>query len=389
MCRSRSLVIASVDVSVSVKINLGLFKISISFSFSMRLKETFTIDNRGAAPWLGDGRNVRGVLRLPVERRLSGFARAQARDSLLVSAPNWGNLRPDGVTDLSGYLVPGLTAARDEWTPQGEPANQLSCWVALLLIESVPPAGQDAGASKLKAAGSAPDSSFEALAKMVLRWAIAAVQGPMTPDEVDRCPVPATLLDWLADEVLVSTGDDPTPIPLDAVQAFLDTHFRFNLRVPPTDQDASADTAYFPAPPQLRVMIPPYGNDYPGVQYTLGSYNALGENTLAELRAWFDQLAVQVEREQAANGAAARAFVEEAPLSMAGWMFSDYFLLLARQMVKAAQDALRDFKYALDANETPDDVVSWVNTTGQLNGLYTLNDVFGANALHALVAEKH
>ncbi|CAJ3254289.1 LysM domain-containing protein [Burkholderia pseudomallei] len=381
-------VIASVDVSVSVKINLGLFKISISFSFSMRLKETFTIDNRGAAPWLGDGRNVRGVLRLPVEHRLSGFARAQARDSLLVSAPNWGNLRPDGVTDLSGYLVPGLTAARDEWTPQGEPANQLSCWVALLLIESVPPAGQDAGASKLKAAGSAPDSSFEALAKMVLRWAIAAVQGPMTPDEVDRCPVPATLLDWLADDVLVSTGDDPTPIPLDAVQAFLDTHFRFNLRVPPTDQDASADTAYFPAPPQLRVMIPPYGNDYPGVQYTLGSYNALGENTLAELRAWFDQLAVQVEREQAANGAAARAFVEEAPLSMAGWMFSDYFLLLARQMVKAAQDALRDFKYALDANETPDDVVSWVNTTGQLNGLYTLNDVFGANALHALVAEK-
>ncbi len=97
---------------------------------------------------------------------------------------------------------------------------------------------------------------------------------------------------------------------------------------------------------------------------------------------------MQVEREQAANGAAARAFVEEAPLSMAGWMFSDYFLLLARQMVKAAQDALRDFKYALDANETPDDVVSWVNTTGQLNGLYTLNDVFGANALHALVAEK-
>lgn len=72
-------VIASVDVSVSVKINLGLFKISISFSFSMRLKETFTIDNRGAAPWLGDGRNVRGVLRLPVERRLSGFARASAR----------------------------------------------------------------------------------------------------------------------------------------------------------------------------------------------------------------------------------------------------------------------------------------------------------------------
>ncbi|MDQ7981740.1 Ig-like domain-containing protein [Paraburkholderia sp. SARCC-3016] len=382
-------VIASVDVSVSVKINLGLFKISISFSFSMRLKETFSIDNAGTAPWLGNGQSARGVLRLPVERRLSGFALAQARLSLLVAAPNWSNLQAGGVTDLLGYLVPGLTAARDEWIPKGEPANQLPCWIALLLIESVPPAGQDAGASALKAAGEASDSSFEALAKMVLRWAVAAVQGPMAPDEVDRFPVPATRLDWLADEVLVSTGDDPTPIPLDAVQAFLDAQFRFNLRVPPTDQDATADTAYFPAPPQLRMTIPPYGNDHPGVQYDLGSYNALGENTLIELRAWFDQLSVQVEREQAAENPVAREFAAEAPLSMAAWMFSDYFLLLARQMVKAAQDALRDFKYELDASETPDDVVNWVNTTGQLNGLYTLNDVFGANTLHALVAGKN
>ena len=44
-------VIASVDVSVSITINLGLFRISIDFSFSMRLKETFTIDNHGIAPW--------------------------------------------------------------------------------------------------------------------------------------------------------------------------------------------------------------------------------------------------------------------------------------------------------------------------------------------------
>ncbi|MET5013029.1 hypothetical protein AAHH80_38755, partial [Burkholderia pseudomallei] len=77
-----------------------------------------------------------------------------------------------------GYLVPGLTAARDEWTPQGEPANQLSCWVALLLFESVPPAGQDAGASKLLAAGRGPDSSVVALESMVLGWAIAAGLGP-------------------------------------------------------------------------------------------------------------------------------------------------------------------------------------------------------------------
>ncbi|MGC3028960.1 LysM peptidoglycan-binding domain-containing protein [Burkholderia sp. DN3021] len=381
-------VIASVDVSVSVRINLGLFKITISFSFSMRLKETFAIENTGTAPWLGDGRPVRAVLRAPVERRLSAFALARALGSTADSAPDWRNLQPGGGADLWGYLVPGLTAARDEWTPTGTPASQLPCWVTLLLIESVPPAGQDGDASARKAAGDAADTSFEALAKMVLRWVIAAVHGPMTPAEVDQYPIPAVLLDRLANEVLVSTDGNPAPIPLDAVQGFLTTQFRLNLRVPPTDQDASADAAYFPAPPQLRLTIPPYGPDYPGVKYGLGTYNSLGQNTLGELRAWFDQLAVQVEREQQAGGARQRTLEAEAPLSMAGWMFSDYFLLLARQMVKAAQESLRDYKYPLTGNETPDSVVDWVNRTGQLGGLYTLYDVFAANPQHALAAGK-
>ncbi|MCU9952106.1 LysM peptidoglycan-binding domain-containing protein [Burkholderia sp. BKH01] len=381
-------VIASVDVSVSVRINLGLFKITISFSFSMRLKETFAIENTGTAPWFGDGRPVRGVLRAPVERRLSAFALARALSSTVYGAPDWRNLQPGGGVDLWGYLVPGLTAARDEWTQTGTPAGQLPCWVALLLIESVPPAGQDGDASARKAAGDAVDTSFEALAKMVLRWAIAAVHGPMTPAEVDRYPISATLLDWLATEVLVSTGDNPAPIPLDAVQAFLTTQFRVNLRVPPTDQDASADATYFPAPPQLRLTIPACGEGYPGVKYDLGTYNSLGQGTLGELRAWFDQLAVQVEREQQANGARPRTLEAEAPLSMAGWMFADYFLLLARQMVKAAQEALRDYKYPLTGSETPDAVVAWVNGTGQLGELYTLHDVFAANPQHALVAGK-
>jgi LysM repeat protein len=375
-------VIASVDVAVKVRINLGLFKITLSFSFSMRLKETFAIENAGTAPWLDDGRSARGMLRAPVARRLSPPVRLGG------AALDWRRLQPGAVTDLWGYLAPGLTAARDEWTPEGAPASQLPCWVALLLIEAAPPAGQDGDAGARKASGSAPDTSFEALAKMVLRWVVAAARGDMTAAEVDRYVVPAAVLDWLAGDVLVSTDDRPAPIPLDAVQAFLATQFRFNLRVPPTDRDATADAAYFPAPPQLRVTLPEYGAHYPGASYTLGSYNALGADTLVELRAWFDQLAVQVEREQKAGGARPRMRAAEAPLSMAGWMFADYFLLLARQMVKAAQEALRDYKYPLNGSEQVDGIVQWVNRTGQLDGAYTLHDVFASNPQHTLAAGK-
>lgn len=386
-------VIASVEASVSVRINLGLFKIRISFSFSMRLKETFTIANEGTAPW-SIAPAARGLLRQPLEQRLSAFTRTGRLHTGRLGAAtgvNWGNLQPGAGALLRAYLVPGLSAARDEWASGPQPAEQVPCWVTLLLLESVPAAGQDDGASRLKARGAAKDASFEALAKMVLRWAVAAVHGAMTPEQADDVLVDTDLLDLLASKVLVSRDDNPTPIPLEAVQAFMQAQFQLSLSVPPSDQDTSADTTYFPVPPQLRLTLPAYGDDYPGVQYTFGNYNTLGQGALAELRAWFDELAVQVEREQAGASAPARALKAglDQPLSMASWMFVDYFLLIARQMVKAAQDALRDFKYPCGADEQPDAVVTWVNRTGKLGDTYTLGDLFTANARHPLAPAKH
>src|SRR5205085_78943 len=71
--------------------------------------------------------------------------------------------------------------------------------------------------------------------------------------------------------------------------------------------------------------------------------------------------------------------------------------LIARQMVQAAREALRDFKFSIEwgqqqqpAIKTPQDVVNWINTTGELTSTqrYTLYDLFNANQTHVLTAGK-
>lgn len=374
-------VLASVDVSVSVKIDLGLFSISIHFSFSMRLKETFTIKNGGTAPWLladGSARSLRG--RSP-ERRL----RALRAVPQSVRAPVWSNLQAaTSKAPLSGYASVGLTMARDEWGG----AQQLPCYVAMLFIDSVAAANVDRTSAALKAAGGQDDSSFETLAKMVLRWAVAALHdGPVDAATLDATPVSDALLADLADLVLASNDNNPAPIDADDFATFLAGQFEFTVGLPPTTQ-GEATAAFFPIPGAARLSIPAYGSDYPGVDYSFGDYNEVSEAALSSLRSYFDDLAIKVQQESGApvNFKSART---GQTLSMAEWIFADYALLLARQMVQAVREALRDYKYLIEPGKTADQIVTWVNQNqGTGHDLYERNALFASNANHPLTVGK-
>jgi hypothetical protein len=372
-------VMASVDVSASIEINAGLFTITIHFSFSMRLKETLTFENAGTPPWQVCGPAPRGVLQAPAERRLRA-----ARRAALAGAPHWDYLlAPASPLPLSGWWVQALTVASDEWQAVPDTASQVPAAVAMLLVETVPPASLDRTASRLRAAGEQEDTSFEGLCKTVLRWAIAAIQdSPHTPDQVDGLLVSPEELTALLDDWLVSTDARPTPIPPAAVDAFLTAQVLMSVRAEP-DQDAAA--AAFPMPPALVLDVAAYGSGYPGFRYAFGAYDRVSPAVLADLRAYFGALAVP------AGGGAARpprpaGRADGDPLSLGSWLFADYFLLLVRQMVQAAHDGLRDFQRPIAAGETASDVVRWINDRGQLQGpdAYTLDDLFAANPAHPL-----
>jgi hypothetical protein len=286
---------------------------------------------------------------------------------------------------VSGWWVQPLTVASDEWQAVPDTASQVPAAVAMLVIDSVPPASLDRTVSRRRAAGDQEDTSFERLCKTVLRWAVAAIQDtPHTPDQVDGLLVSPEQLTALLDDWLVSTDAAPTPVPPAAVDAFLAIQIAMTVQAPP-DQDGSAVATAFPMPPELVLDVGAYGDGYPGFRYSFGAYDRVSPAALAALRAYFDELSVP-----AGGGAAApprtAGPVAGDPLSLGSWLFADYFLLLMRQMVQAALDGLRDFKRPIAAGETASDVVRWINDRGQLEGLdaYTLGDLFAVNPAHLL-----
>ncbi|MEE8534417.1 MAG: LysM domain-containing protein, partial [Kiloniellales bacterium] len=384
-------VAALVDVKVKVTVNLGLFKIKITLSFRMNVKATFTIVNGGTPPWQLEGDSQ--FTRLDERRaRMTDFVRWTWPELFEVPI-NWTNLLPPAEKlPLLGYLGTALTMAGDE---AQTPAEQLACYVATLFIESPPAASEDAETSRLKAAGLAADSSFDLLAKQVLRWAAAAVLGELTPSEVDSKPITKEQLEALLDDL--SDPNDPMPIPPEAIEAFLAEQLTFTVQKPPQDngngeEPAPQDATYFPMATALKFDAPKYGDDYPGFSYTYADYNTAPEAYLEGIRKYFAELAVKVQEEM--GGAGLDLAAAAGGISMASYVLMDYFVLLARQMVQAALDALRDYKFAVEPGQTPDEVVQWVSDNGgqvrqgEAYASFSLTDLFEGNPDHPLTGGK-
>ena len=376
-------VIVAVDVSVTVRIDVGFFTIRISMSFSARVRETLTIDNGGNPPWIATGPPA---ARLATQRRRLVHLQRPSPAVLAAATDDnkWRKLTPVPVANrinLSGLIAPAMTAARDE----NNQASQLGCLIYLSFIKSVPPSSGNL-AEDLASAETAADTSFELFAMMVLRWAISTIlPGSMTPVKVDEEIVKETDLTLLLDEVLRSDDANPAPITPADIDFFMDGQFQFEFAKAPETTTQTGDLTIFPMPPSIRVRMGAYGS-FGGADYDLAGYNSISDAGLAGLRAYFDQLAVQVRDEQPA---AARPAPAAAPvsLSMAQWVQSDYFLLVARQMVQATLDALRDYKYVLQPGQTMSQIVTAINAGGSLTGddAVTIAEVFTANATRPLV----
>ena len=169
------------------------------------------------------------------------------------------------------------------------------------------------------------------------------------------------------------------PIPLNAVEAMLGQQVRLTIH----DQTGTTDVtgAVFPVPPDLSLTVPTYGA-FPGYDYSFGAYNSISGSAIASLPQYFGQLAIQLPRAGASDGTPAAAAAETASLSVAGFVFADYFLLIARHMVTTLREGLRDYKYTMQAKH-PADVVNWVNQTGQITAPatpFTVADLFAANS---------
>ncbi len=99
---------------------------------------------------------------------------------------------------------------------------------------------------------------------------------------------------------------------------------------------------------------------------------------------YFDQVAVGAKDPD--GEPVASAAQDGSTLSLADFVFCDYFLLLARQMVQALADGLQAYTYLIQEAKSSDQVVDWVNSTGRLAGpvAYSLGRLFDDNQEHPL-----
>ena len=372
---------ASVSVSLKITINLGLFKIKISFSFSARIQQGITIKGiGGTAPWCSPALSAAAIPALQRSRRWR-YEQTELLTAFAAITPVWQNLKAPAVpAPMTAYAALGLTMAGDN---AAQPANQLPCYVAMLFIASVPPPQDDRNNGVLKAFGDNNDSSFEFLCKQVFRWAIAAIQPePMTSAQVDALIVSDLQLAALQD--YLSNPANPTPIDAGEINRFMAGQFAFTVNAP---ESGEVDATYFPVPPDMVLNLPAYGSDYHGLTYNFAAYNDTSTDYTQYLRNYFNQLAVQAAKDPANDNLQAFELNNGTGVSVGSFVYSDYFLLILRQMLQSARDSLKDFKYYPTNTQTVNDIVDWVNNHSGAN-IYTVETLFTDNVSAGLSAAK-
>ena len=355
-----------VEVQARLTLNLGIIKIKINLSFSLAVREAFSIGQAGEAPWLHSG--INGVLSAPAGTRLSRLS-PDDNDYCF----DWKKLTPEGPRHiLKGWMAVHPIAAQDEWP---DTPGIRSCLTAMLMIETMDTDREPNLHNLCKANGTQADSSFETLFKTAVRFVIAAVQtaASVAESQADDLEVTAHVLAWLENQLA-----DGMPLSIEDLNRFLADFFEFQAEIPEEALDtaidaAPADASCFPMPSGLLVAMEDGGQKV--CSYRYGSYNSVSQEKIKELRETFDALAVQVEKEAQKEQAGSTA---ENSLSMADWMFGDYFRLLLRQAVKALQTGLREYQYMPAAGETPLMTLDWIHSHARND--YTLLDLFTANA---------
>ena len=359
---------ASVKVSVSVKIDLGLFSIKISLSFSASITEQLTIGSDSQAPWDGSN-NLAG----PVFARNKGLIESRA-------LPLPRTLHEHGIAPRPFTL--DFTQAHRLFSARQSAADKVALEITALTqftvvaAEGAGYAGQE-GALVLLFAMDAPtadgasagdDTSFGRLCKALLPWLIGSVV-PKTERQLLALPgstqgdVSRPLL-----EGILQALSDPAQAPFSSDQLldFLAANFTVTVSAAHASLSAQrkaeldAGSTLFPALSFLRMEVPDPDNASGTVTIDYDDYVSATPGYQAELRAIFNSVAANVRDESAAPGTA-RAALPDTQEALAASVFTDYFILLARQLVQSAIDGFDDYPYPLTSATSLQSILDWAN----------------------------
>jgi hypothetical protein len=378
---------ASVTVSLKVKIDLGLFSISISLSFSASVSATFVVGSNETAPWELGGDGLREALAAP--RRVLRGPDAAARLARTLT-PRPKRLAPATMHRLalaaSADERPTLTLlAGAQYTvlaPEAatDPALNEGAFVFLLAMDAPDPT---AGAP------SAQKTSFDYLAQAYFPWIIDTL-GASQGESVDLAETLATsvTLDQL-EAYVTRLADTANPVlTITALLQFLADGFTLNIEDPATAQTSglkdklSQGSVLFPVFDGLSLTTPDANGGADPSAIDFATYTTATPAYAAAVSALFAEVAAQIEAQNREQPLAAA--LDETAQSMAALVFVDCFTLIARQLLQAGADALKNYAYPLKPLSSILSILTELN--GVAGNALTVADVAQPNVKHALRA---
>ncbi|MEZ4837206.1 MAG: hypothetical protein R2873_35280 [Caldilineaceae bacterium] len=328
--------VAGVKVRASVKV---LF-VKVHFSFSLTVRESFTIGHAEPTPW-----HIAAGTRA-LARGLDLFARTlPAPPTPLFWRPIavWGSVQPLPVLFQPAFSK-GMIVDQPGALPPADDADPTEAkGIALLFVPNGIPAQADAPEDLSAAAAPAP---FDQLGQSLLAWALhayladpnnppplqpvgsASTESPFSPS-IQRTSVRRDDLSALYDALIQRNDSRQLPFSLQSVLDFLAANFKIGIDLAPANVDTSA--AIFPMPPALRLDVT--GQD----RVDFAAHRLLDSATLRSLYAYFDDL-----RTQAADEPTARTRDLAPPMSLATFLFVDYFAMITRMAVQSAIEHMDD-----------------------------------------------
>lgn len=332
-------VFIALDAGVSVSVSVTIFWVEVSFSFQATVHEEFTIGSYSRTPWtIGNPSSPESILpEAPSLIHPTYRARRRAQRALLLEINEASSIRhlTGQIETITLWATPVISQIRSQdLHPSSESAHPVSVTAMFFM----PVAAGKATSERQGSNTPARLNGAEQLLSTLLLWMLEE-------HKIGSVVTAAQLGDILSD--LQRSEFIEQHFAYDRLIAFLNANLHFRIEPRPTSGQPAA--AFFPMIPQLTLAAP-------GYQVEFGK-ERLPEGYLEFLESYFRQLEVsennddsmstrkdQSEREARTS---AQSDAANPGNSMAGYLFTRFFLASARAAVQAAADQMEVFQLEL------------------------------------------
>jgi hypothetical protein len=422
---------ASVSINLVVRIGTGWLGVDINCSFYAEISEQFTIPvrNPGLPAWtMAPANRAQRTPQAPAPFGLMAQSEGRVEEALLslvsfgLADPALQELPPPAdalqradLTPQASQPIPRMTwnhielpdrergdlrlLFRPQFTMAGVGNEQIAHGVALLFLQSVGTANPI-----VNSAGDQPNipSDFDRFAEAMLLWCINSL---LNRDQIATSKAEVLNLLISAEDlrgiyrVLTRSKRGAAPFTAAEVVDFLKHYFQIKIQVekrpeggvndPSSYQTARPEVAIFPMIPELRLEVT-FTRKFPGKEAFLQPHHVVkfDRQTVVplgyheEILKHFEELdsEFRTEVEKDVDRTTTDPELQELPpaggRSIAEFVFEDYFLLIARDVVQSSLDVLKAYLQSqkTGANDTIADLAS--RYRGVINNI--ANDHSGA-----------